>query len=247
MFSRNLLNKLGRSVCLEAVAQLEMVGLGAFPTFKNNDITCPVLGLFIGAVLVQYASYHWVFWFGAIIAIPVALACLFIIPPGIAKSKNRSDGRSAKWESLDVIGVSILTGVPHLRGMVIAYSVDKTPPAALILFIYAVTSGSTDGWATAGVLAPLIISILLTVGFFYWETLIPIDRAAMYVTPSPTRAREFIALRPRPPRTWFYNNFSVLFGSALLPSFWWSAVFIVFTTWWQDIFHWTVISTAIHM
>ncbi|KAI9463830.1 major facilitator superfamily domain-containing protein [Boletus coccyginus] len=169
-----------------------------------------LLGLFIGAVLVRYASYHWVFWFVAMVAIPVALCCLFVIPPEIAKSEDRPDMRNAKWESLDPIGILILI-------------------AALILFIYAVTSGSAGGWATVGVLAPLIISILLIAGFFYWETLIPIDKAAI------------------PPRTWYYNNFSVLFGSALLPFFWWDALFIAFTTLWQDVFHWTVISTVVHM
>src|SRR5882757_2948049 len=52
---------------------------------------------------------------------------------------------------------------------------------AIILFIFAVTSGSTDGWASAMVLAPLILSILMMVAFFYWETLIPVENAAMYV------------------------------------------------------------------
>ncbi|KAF8552681.1 MFS general substrate transporter [Imleria badia] len=169
-----------------------------------------VLGLFIGALLVQYASYHWVFWFSAIVAIPVSMACVFIIPPEVARSKAEPDPRNPKWKSLDLMGISILT-------------------VALVLFIYAVTSGSTDGWATAGVLTSLIISILLIIGFFYWETLIPTEKAAI------------------PPRTWFYNNFSVLFGSALLPFFWWDALFVAFTTLWQDVFHWTVISTAVHM
>ncbi|KAG9312486.1 major facilitator superfamily domain-containing protein [Chiua virens] len=182
----------------------------AIGMFGGCGATANVLGLFIGAVLDQYASYHWVFWFVAIIAIPVATACIFIIPPEIAKSKDESVTGGAKWKSLDLIGISILT-------------------VALILFIYAVTSGSTDGWTTAGVLAPLIISILLTVGFFYWETRIPIDKAAI------------------PPRTWFYSNFTVLFAMALLPFFWWSAIFVVFTTLWQDVFGWTAISTAIHM
>ncbi|KAF8129729.1 major facilitator superfamily domain-containing protein [Boletus edulis] len=169
-----------------------------------------VLGLLIGAVFVQYTSYHWVFWFVAIVAIPVALACIFVIPPEIAKCKDRPDPHSARWRSLDLIGILILT-------------------TALILFIYAVTSGSADGWATAGVLTPLIISIFLTFGFFYWETIVPADKAAI------------------PPRTWFYNNFAVLFGSALFPFLWWSSIFIIFTTLWQDVFQWTIISTAVHM
>jgi len=44
-----------------------------------------------------------------------------------------------------------------------------------------VTSGSTDGWGSAIVLAPLVISISMMVGFFYWETLVPAEKAAMYV------------------------------------------------------------------
>ena len=229
--------------------RLRMVGVGVVPNFAMRIIPCAVLGLFIGAVLVQYASYHWVFWFVAIVAIPVALGCIFIIPPEIAKSKDgpQADTHSAKWKSLDLIGISILTGVPYLQKLLIAHGANLAPSVALILFIYAVTSGSADGWATAGVLTPLIISILLTIGFFYWETLIPLEKAAMYVTPSLTCVHAFMVPRARPPRTWFYNNFSVLFGSALLPFLWWSAGFLVFTTLWQDVFHWTVISTAIHM
>ena len=52
-------------------------------------------------------------------------------------------------------------------------------PAALILFIYAVTSASTDGWGSAGVVAPLVISISMIVGFFVWETRIPPSIAAV--------------------------------------------------------------------
>jgi hypothetical protein len=48
-----------------------------------------------------------------------------------------------------------------------------------VLLIYAVTSGSTTGWATAGVIAPLVISIFLLAGFFYYETLISPDSAAV--------------------------------------------------------------------
>ena len=226
-----------------------MVGVDVVPNFAKRIIPCTVLGVFIGAVLVQYASYHWVFWFVAIVAISVALGCLFIIPREVVQSKDgpQANMRSAKLKSLDPIGISILTGVPRLQGILTAQSANLAPSVALILFIYAVTSGSADGWATAGVLTPLIISILLIVGFFYWETLIPSEKAAMYVTPSLTCVHEFTVPRARPPRTWFYNNFSVLFGSALLPFFWWNALFIVFTTLWQDVFHWTVISTAVHM
>ena len=57
----------------------------------------------------------------------------------------------------------------------------------MILFIFAVTSGSIQGWATAYVLAPLIISVLLLVAFFLWEAHIDEVDAAMYVLSSPFR------------------------------------------------------------
>ena len=106
---------------------------------------------------------------------------------------------------------------------------SPSPTVALILFIFAVTSGTTSGWGSAGVLAPLIIAVLLVFGFFYFETRIPADRAAI------------------PPRTWFLPNFLVLFFTALLPFFWWTTVFTIYTTLWQDVWGWTAISTAIHM
>ncbi len=101
--------------------------------------------------------------------------------------------------------------------------------AALILFIFSITSGTTSGWGSATVLAPLVISVLMVVAFFYYETTLPVDKAAI------------------PPRTWFLPNFSVLLGTALLPYFWWTTVFTLYTTLWQDVWHWSVISTAIHM
>ena len=105
------------------------------------------------------------------------------------------------------------------------------PPGAvaLVLFIFAVTSGTTSGWGSAGVLAPLIIAVFLVFGFFYFETRIPADRAAI------------------PPRTWFLPNFMVLFFTALLPFFWWTTIFTIYTTLWQDVWGWSAISTAIHM
>ncbi|KAH7915495.1 major facilitator superfamily domain-containing protein [Hygrophoropsis aurantiaca] len=181
----------------------------AIGIFGGCGAVANVLGLLIGAFFVQFASYHWVFWFVALVAAPVALGCVFIIPPQ-QENLDSVDPQAAKWKRLDLIGVSMLT-------------------IALILFIFAVTSGSTDGWATVTVLTPLIISILLIFGFFYWETRLPVNKAAI------------------PPRTWFYNNFSVLFAVALLPFFWWSAVFTMFMTLWQNVYHWTVISAAIHM
>jgi MFS family permease len=131
-------------------------------------------------VLIEWASYHWVFWVAAIVAVPVAVACVFIIPPQIAKTAESLEPEAAKWKSLDLVGVSVLTGTniptdPDLHR-------SQSLVVALILFIFAVTSGSTDGWASAMVLAPLVISISMVIAFCYWETLLPAEKAAMYVT-----------------------------------------------------------------
>jgi len=119
-----------------------------------------------------------VFWFVAIVAAPLALAGVFLIPPQVAETTDSLKPTAAKWKSLDLVGVSILTSMNFqhtpLHG-------SRVLIVAIILFIFAVTSSSTDGWASAMVLAPLILSILMMVAFFYWETLIPVENAAMYV------------------------------------------------------------------
>lgn len=100
---------------------------------------------------------------------------------------------------------------------------------AVILFIFGVTTGSITGWGSAQTLAPLVVSIAMTAAFFYWETFQPIECVAV------------------PPSTWFIPNFSVLFGTALLPYFWWANIFTTYVSLWQDVYQWSAMSSAIHM
>ncbi|KAH9895729.1 MFS general substrate transporter [Cubamyces lactineus] len=193
------------NVFTEPVEQARAIGV-----FGGCGAVGNVLGLIIGAIFVQYASWPWVFWFVALVALPISAICILLIPAQEPRLEDLSGRKEARWKSLDLGGVSILT-------------------AALILFIFAITSGTTSGWGSPSVIAPLVISVLMVVGFFYYETTLPVDKAAI------------------PPRTWFLPNFSVLFGTALLPYFWWVTVFTIYTTLWQDIWRWTVISTAVHM
>jgi hypothetical protein len=65
-----------------------------------------------------------------------------------------------KLHRLDIFGVSMLT-------------------VAIILFIYGVTSGPTNGWSSPNFLAPLLISIAMLVAFFFYENSIPEWRAAL--------------------------------------------------------------------
>ena len=95
------------------------------------DLSPIVLGLIIGAIFVQYANWSWVFWFVAILAIPIGGLCLWLAP---TPRRGIDEPLTQRWKQLDLGGVSILT-------------------ASLILFIFAVTSGSAAGWGTAEVIA----------------------------------------------------------------------------------------------
>lgn len=75
--------------------------------------------------------------------------------------------------------------------------------AALILFVYAVTSGPVNGWGSANVIAPLVIALFMTVVFFVYEAKIEDHMAAL------------------PPRVWFYHNVPILVAVGLIPFFWW--------------------------
>ncbi|KAG8766136.1 hypothetical protein FRC16_007762, partial [Serendipita sp. 398] len=173
----------------------------AISLFGSAGAIGNILGVLIGAVLVQKAGWKWVFFFVAIVGCGIGAVCFFLIP------NARRD--KSKRVNFDATGVSILT-------------------IAVILFIFAVTSGSTEGWGTAYVLCPLIISIAVLGVFLWWEARIPADDAVM------------------PPRAWRYRNFGVLVGLALLPYFWWVTSFVLLTSWYEQVYGWSVISTAVH-
>ena len=66
----------------------------------------------------------------------------------------------SKMKSLDLIGVSILT-------------------AALILFIYAVTTGANARWDSVAVIVPILVAVGLFVAFFVYEARIPPEGASL--------------------------------------------------------------------
>jgi hypothetical protein len=117
----------------------------------------------------------------------------------------------------------------------------------LILLIFSLTSGPTAGWGSAKVIALFTTSIFLACCFFLWELFVPADKAAVWVSRFYNHNQLSCSIFCRPPQTWFYPNFAILFVVALVPFFWWSAMFLIFTKLWQDVYHWTVISSAVHM
>jgi MFS family permease len=72
------------------------------PILDSQPLLFPVTGLIIGALFVQLASWHWVFWFVAVVALPMALACFFLIP-------DQANHQGREGERLDLVGVFMVT------------------------------------------------------------------------------------------------------------------------------------------
>ncbi|KAI0804557.1 major facilitator superfamily domain-containing protein [Irpex lacteus] len=183
------------------------VAIAAFGASGGMGI---VFGLLVGAIFVQLATWPWVFYFMAIGVFSTAVAAFVFVPLPRNKEKLGRPG-VAKWKYLDLGGIAILT-------------------SALILLIFAVTEGgSSTGWGSATVIAPLIISVFMIAAFLFFETRLP---------------EEFAAI---PPRIWFVPNFAVLFAASFLPFLWWTSVFTGYTSLWQQVYQWSPISVALRM
>ena len=118
-----------------------------------------------------------------------------------------------------------------------------------MLFVFVITSGSNSGWGPAKFIAPLIISILMFVGFFYYETRIPSSFAAMYVQIelTPNWNGRYWHYPHSPPSTWFLPNFSVLIGVAIPPTLWEIATLLLFCTLWKEVYHWSTTEIALRL
>ncbi|KAJ4469965.1 MFS general substrate transporter [Lentinula edodes] len=167
-----------------------------------------LLGLVIGALFVSFASWPWIFYFISILAISESVL-VFIMCLNVKRSQMTATSHLKRLERLDVIGVTCFT-------------------ASVILFIFAVTSGSIEGWGSARVIACLILSFVLLGIFSVYETYIPTWIAVI------------------PPQTWTYTNLPILIATALLPYLWWGAVQSLYSWYWQEIFGWSAIITAVH-
>jgi predicted MFS family arabinose efflux permease len=61
-----------------------------------------VLGTIVGALLVQYTSWRWIFWMISLIAVPISISCIILIPKAPRKLGN-------KKATFDFVGVFALT------------------------------------------------------------------------------------------------------------------------------------------
>ncbi|KAJ7215948.1 major facilitator superfamily domain-containing protein [Mycena pura] len=169
-----------------------------------------VLGLVIGALFVSFTSWPWVFYFLAILAAVIASAAVVVVPQ-VQRTMNETRAEKIlRFRRLDLVGVFTFT-------------------AAAILFIFSVTSGSIDGWGSAQVLAPLVLSLILLFLFLLWESRLPESYAAI------------------PVKVWRYENFTVLILLSFAPFTWWASVFLEFTWLWEVVYGWSAIKVAVHI
>ncbi|KAK8869869.1 hypothetical protein IAR55_000437 [Kwoniella newhampshirensis] len=100
---------------------------------------------------------------------------------------------------------------------------------ALICFILALTQGPIDGWGSASFIAPFVLSFPLAVGFFFWESRIPPKSAVL------------------PSSVWQITNVVISTLAIGIPFPFWATSQILYSTYFQEVFHWSPIHTAAAM
>ncbi|KAE8397590.1 major facilitator superfamily domain-containing protein [Aspergillus pseudonomiae] len=129
-----------------------------------------IIGLILGGVLTAYVGWRWIFWISLILSGIIIPAAFFILPrpdrpPADEAASPGGDletGQpSAPTNRLAAVVQRIVTRFDPLG---IALSV-----AGILLLTYALTSANTEGWGSARIVAPLVISVVLLALFVFHE------------------------------------------------------------------------------
>jgi hypothetical protein len=128
---------------------------------------------------------------------------------------------------MDTIGVLAITG----RLLNVANVITRLNAflVSIILLVFSLSQAPVLGWGTARVLASLIISILLMIGFFIWQTQLPVDHALI------------------PPRLWFIPNFLVLVLVSFGTQIYLTGPVFVFSVYWPIAYGWGPLSIGLHV
>ena len=112
-------------------------------------------------------------------ALPIAIVSIPLIPGSSEfHAHHRSTARQQLKPDLDTTTTAkTVDGLKKLKQLDLVGVAALT--IALILLVYGLVQGSSTKWGSAGVIAPLIISVCLIVGFLYYETLLPEDLASV--------------------------------------------------------------------
>lgn len=167
----------------------------------------------------QFATWRWLFWVVPIITVPLSAASMFIIP-----SKRATETKSRK--KMDIPGVFALTGKKPLQTTNTSF---HNISGAIILLIFALSQAPIVGWGTARVLAPLIVAIVMMVGFFFWQTRLHDEHSLI------------------PPKTWFIPNFSVLTLVSFCTQIYLTGPILVLSQYWPAAYNWGALTVGLHV
>ncbi|EKM82252.1 hypothetical protein AGABI1DRAFT_126582 [Agaricus bisporus var. burnettii JB137-S8] len=129
-----------------------------------------VFGLLVGAFIIQWTTWPWLFYVFCITGTVVFVAVALLSP---SPERAIVVSNMERLKRLDLGGIFLVT-------------------AGLVLFIFGVTAGSVNGWTSARCLAPLIVSVFPMTAFFFWEARLPEEQAA--IPPNLWRVRNFTVL-----------------------------------------------------
>jgi MFS family permease len=124
----------------------------AFACFSAGNPVGFAIGAFIAGVSMQVASWRAVFWVTAVIYAAFTIVAVFTVPPDVEQKKGGLNRETfAQFDFLGaclaVIGIAMFTASLTLAG------------------------DSPHGWSTSYVIVLLVVGILLTAGFVYWQSI----------------------------------------------------------------------------
>lgn len=79
--------------------------------FPNPSLTV-VLGLMVGALIVSYTTWPWIFYITAILALLIAITCTTLIPHTYRPQNKYT--QLEQFRRLDIFGTSLLIGEPRM-------------------------------------------------------------------------------------------------------------------------------------
>jgi EmrB/QacA subfamily drug resistance transporter len=137
----------------------------AFGIYATIAISGAAFGLILGGFLTQYLDWRWCLFVNLPIAALVAFGAFSLIP----------GGRGAPGVRLDLPGVVLGCG-------------------GLVALVYGLGEAGVDGWRSAGVVGPLIIAVVLLVGFTFWQSKGPNPLLPLRVLKNRNRAGAFLTI-----------------------------------------------------